>query len=60
MTRMIVHFTLKRMPVQGNVKVRLNPVKKILLNPPLKRGVGGILKSKVFHIKIIMLDVTLT
>ena len=51
---------------QGNVKVRLNPVKKIPLTlfnkeglkifPPLKRGLGGILKLKAFHIKIIILD----
>ena len=65
---------------QGNVKVRLNPVKKIPLNPPLikwdlmftplikgalifppfEKGVGGILKLKAFHIRIIILDATLT
>jgi hypothetical protein len=26
------------MPVQGNVKIKLNPVKKIPLNPPLIKG----------------------
>ena len=47
-------------PPQGNVKVRLNPVKKIPLNPPLKRGVRGDFETKVFHIKIIIIDATLT
>jgi len=54
---------------QKNVKVRLNPFKKIPLNPPLikgdlifpsfeKGGVGGILKLKAFHTKITILYAT--
>jgi hypothetical protein len=55
--------------LQENVKVRRNPVYKSPLNlpfnkrglkiPPLKRGLGGILKSKTFHIRIIMLNAIL-